>query len=195
VPSKPPAKVNTLEWAVNPALLKQFAEAIGSGSGDMGNVVVTFDLSKTGKASAGPARGEGRHGPPPRPEHQAAGRGADRGADAGRAGRAQVGRLPRAEKRGAGRTTTRKEQHVPDHRPRPQGAARDVRGAQGAVRRAPGEVMVHGKPRAIVTVESSSGRIATVEWAEADFPTAKIVKVATAAVALMRLVEPAAAAA
>jgi hypothetical protein len=57
------------------------------------------------------------------------------------------------------------------------------------------EVMVHGKVRAIVTVESSSGRIATVEWAEADFPTAKIVKVATAAVALMRLVEPAAAAA
>jgi hypothetical protein len=53
VPSKPPAKVNTLEWALNPALLKQFAEAIGSGSGDMGNVVVTFDLSKTGKASAG----------------------------------------------------------------------------------------------------------------------------------------------
>lgn len=57
------------------------------------------------------------------------------------------------------------------------------------------EVTVHGKPRAIVTVEQSSGRIATVEWAEAGFPSAKIVKVAQAAVALMRLVEPAAAAA
>lgn len=53
VPSKPPAKVNTLEWAFDPVLLKQFAEAIGSGSSDHGNVVVTFDLSKAGKASGG----------------------------------------------------------------------------------------------------------------------------------------------
>lgn len=53
VPKQLPAKVNTLEWAVDPQLLKQVAEAIGAGSGSVGNIVVTFDLSKTGKASEG----------------------------------------------------------------------------------------------------------------------------------------------
>lgn len=53
VPKAPPAKVNTLEWAVDPQLLKQFAEALGAGSGSVGNVVVTFNLAQTGKASDG----------------------------------------------------------------------------------------------------------------------------------------------
>lgn len=57
------------------------------------------------------------------------------------------------------------------------------------------EVTVGGKPRAIVTVERSSGRIATVEWAEDGYSTTRIVNVARESVKLMQAAEPSAAAA
>lgn len=51
------------------------------------------------------------------------------------------------------------------------------------------EVMVNGKPRAIVTVEASSGRVATVEWRESDYPPGAITKVVQASVPLMQAAE------
>lgn len=56
------------------------------------------------------------------------------------------------------------------------------------------EVCVHGTPRAIVTVESG-GRVATVEWHDPDYPSAKLVAAVRAALPLMKVAEPAKAAA